>query len=86
MGRRPVLADIYKIRIKDHLEDFWKGRFREMELVNRENGEVELVGPVKDQDELFEILTKIRDLNLALLRIERINPLIGLEKGSSELE
>ncbi len=80
------MVDIYKIRIKDHLEDYWKGRFGSMKLVDQENGEVELVGPVKNQDELFDILTKIRDLNLMLLGIECISHDIGSVNGGAGWE
>jgi hypothetical protein len=77
--------DVYKIRIKDHLEDYWKHLFDEMTLVNLENGEVELFGPIENQDKLFDLITKIRDLNMTLISIDHLENVSDLEKGSNDL-
>lgn len=78
--------DIYKIRIKDHLEDYWKNQFRGMKLVNLDDGEVELIGPLENQDRLFELLTKIRDLNLILISIDHFESFPDLQKESTDKE
>ena len=61
----------YRIRINDHLQDYWSARFEKMTINNLENGETELAGPVEDQDALYHILEKIRDLNLTLVSLEQ---------------
>ena len=71
------MSAIYRIRVKNHLEAHWTHWFDEMSLINLGNGEVELVGPVADQENLHRLLEKIRDLNLTLIKVERLEDLSG---------
>ena len=62
---------IYRIRVKNHVEEYWSHWFGNMQVTHLESGESVLAGPVEDQEQLHHILEKIRDLNLVLLSIER---------------
>ena len=63
----------YRIKLKGHLDDKWSDWFEQM-AISTEGGETFLTGPVADQAALHGLLTRIRDLNLTLLAVERIEP------------
>ena len=70
---------IYEIKVQGYLDPLWAPSFEGMTLSNVENGESGLActlisGPVLDQPALYELLIKIRDLNLMLISVRRISP------------
>jgi hypothetical protein len=62
----------YEIRIRDHLETYWHSWFEGWQLTNLAGGEVLLHRWNADQSALHGVLTKIRDLNLTLLSVQRV--------------
>lgn len=70
-------AAIYTIRVKGHLDLYWADWFDGLTISHQESGETLLTGPVVDQAALFGLLRKVRDLNLPLLAITRLD----LESG-----
>lgn len=69
----------YEIRVKDHLDPCWWKWFEGWLLTNLADGEVSLSRSNVDQSALHGALNKIRDLNLTLLFVIRIEE---NEKGS----
>ena len=65
---------VYRIRIKGRLDDDWSEWFDDLSVTSDENGETTLCGPVVDQTALFGLLAKVRDLNLPLLSVCRVEP------------
>jgi hypothetical protein len=43
------MANIYEIRLKEHLDDCWARRFDDWVLSHNDDGTTVLVGPVRDQ-------------------------------------
>lgn len=68
------MADIYQIRVKEHLDDRWANRFEGLTLFHQEDGTTLLSGPVPDQAALHGLLMKVRDLGLTLLAVVRTEP------------
>jgi len=70
-------SKIYRIKIKEELEENWKDWFCEMELVIEKNKQgnpvTVLSGPVIDQAALNGLLNKIWSFNLTVLSVERID-------------
>jgi len=69
---------IYEIKIKGRLDEHWSQWFEGMTLKGVENGEsgqmcTLITGPIPDQPALHGLLAKIRDLNLTLISVHRIN-------------
>jgi hypothetical protein len=65
----------YQITIAGHLDAKWAGWFGEMAISrNRRGGQpvTTLSGPVADQAALHGILARIRDLNLTLVALTRL--------------
>jgi hypothetical protein len=69
---------MYEIKIKGVLDAHWSQWFEGMNLRQVENGEsgqlcTLIAGPIADQPALHGLLAKIRDLNLTLISVSRIN-------------
>lgn len=63
----------FRIKLKGCVEDIWSDWFDQM-AISSEGGETILIGPVADQAALHGLLIRIRDLNLTLLSVERLEP------------
>ena len=61
----------YRIKLKGKLDHGWSDWFEQM-AISGEGGETILTGPVADQAALHGLLIRIRDLNLTLLLLERM--------------
>lgn len=64
--------EVYQIVVKGHLDSGWSDWFDGLTITLVDTGETVLTGPVVDQTALHEVLIKIRDLGLPLLRLARI--------------
>jgi hypothetical protein len=73
-SRRPSddHSEHFEIRVKGLLAPSWSEFFGILELTHTPSGETILCGPVADQSELHGILAKIRDLNLPLISVIRV--------------
>jgi len=65
---------LYEIRIKGHLDDRWADWFEGLTITLEDNGDTLLTGPVVDQAALHGLLRKVRDLGIALLSVNRVEP------------
>ncbi len=68
------MAIINEIRVKGRLSQDWSDWFEGLSITDQPNGETLISGPLQDQAELFGVLTKIRDLGLELISVQRIEP------------
>lgn len=59
----------YQIRLKGHLDGRWASWFNDLTVIQAENGETVLTGPVPDQAALYGVLKKARDLGMSLLSV-----------------
>ena len=66
-------AAIYEIRVKGVLDGRWSEWFDGMTVSSDASGETTLTGPVADQAALHGVLTRIRDLGLALVSVTRLD-------------
>ena len=63
----------YRIKLKGRLDHKWSDWFEKM-AISTEGDKTILTGPIADQAALHGLLIRIRDLNLTLLSVERIEP------------
>lgn len=61
----------YHIRVAGHGGPLWSEWFAGLTVTNLEDGEAILSGPLPDQAALHGVLTRLHDLGLPLLAVER---------------
>ncbi len=74
MNQDPSTGLTYEIRVRGHLSEAWSQWFEGLTITNLENGEGILLGRVVDQAALQGILTRIGELNLALISVNPAVP------------
>ena len=79
------IDDLYQIRVKGYLDDYWSAWFDNLTISYGESGDTLLSGPVPDQAALHGLLAKVRDLGLPLLSVNRIEP-TNIEEHNTALE
>ena len=62
----------YEIKIKGELDPLWIEWFENLTLAHDCEGNTLLTGPIVDHTALHSILLKIRDLNLKLISVNKI--------------
>jgi hypothetical protein len=79
-------GDWYAFRVKGHLAPCWSEWLDGLTIANLEGGEALLTGPVADQAALHGLLARLRDLNLPLLSVNRIEPGQLDSSGAGDVE
>jgi len=69
----------YRIKLHERLDAKWSDGFEDL-AISFEDGGTVLTSRVADQAALHGLLIRIRDLNLNLLSVERLEP-VQTEKG-----
>jgi hypothetical protein len=64
-------SEVYQIKVRGRLDESWSQWFDGM-TITFESGVTTLMGPIVDQPALHGILVKIRDLNLRLISVTKI--------------
>jgi len=72
---------VYQIRVKGNLDKKWSDWFDGFTIAPQADDETLLTGPVADQAALHGLLSKIRDLGLPLVSVNRIEPDRGESLG-----
>jgi hypothetical protein len=67
----PASPRYYEIRLESELPERWSNWFDGL-VINTENGETLLCGPLADQAALYGLLKKVRDLGLPLVSVRQI--------------
>lgn len=63
--------NVYEIRVEGHLAGRWSDWFEGLLIRNDPDGETALIGQLADQAALYGVLTKIHNLNLILVSVQR---------------
>lgn len=69
------MSNTYCIIVKEQLDSRWSAMFDSFTVTGSDDGATVLTGSLTDQAALFGILSRIRDLNLTLLALTRIERL-----------
>ena len=67
------MPEYYQIKIKGCLDLGWSDWFAGLKLTHLEGNETLLAGPLPDQAALYSLFERIRDLNLTLVSVSRID-------------
>lgn len=68
------MSDTYELRVQGHLDDRWSDWLGRLAVRRQDDGTTVLTGPIVDQAELHGLITRIRDLGLPLLSVQRTGP------------
>jgi hypothetical protein len=60
---------VYRIRLKEKLDQRWSAWLGGLTVIHEANGETVLTGEVVDQAALHGLLSKVRDLQLTLISV-----------------
>ena len=64
----------YRLRVEGHLAPRWSHRFGDLTLTLEDDGTTSISGAIADQAELHGVLNKIRDLGIALISVQLVEP------------
>ena len=73
MDRNGRKKEFYEIRVKGYLAPSRIGTFDGMQITLTSDGETTLSGAVADQAALHGLLARVRDLNLTLISVKRVD-------------
>ncbi len=62
----------YRIRVKGHLSAQWANWFDGLTLETLPDGQAVLSGRLPDQSALYGVLSRIRDIGLILISVNRV--------------
>ena len=73
-GRRAfATAATYEIQVRGRLDTRWSHQLGGLEVLPQPEGDSLLVGPVIDQAALYGLLSRMRDLGLVLISVQRMD-------------
>jgi len=64
--------ETYEIEIQGKLDPSWQEWFPGMELMYSSGGITRLTGSIQDQTALHSMISRIRDLGIPLLKVEKL--------------
>jgi len=62
--------ECYEIFVKGHIDARRLSMFERIEVIHLPSGMTHLLARIKDQSELYSILTQIRDMGIPLIKLE----------------
>lgn len=68
------MSHAYELRVQGHLDDRWSDSLGGLAVRRQADGTTVLAGSIGDQAGLHGVITRIRDLGLPLLSVQRIGP------------
>ncbi len=72
MIKKVIKSNFYQIKVNSHLDCCWSEWFSGLKIIHKKDGTSILSGLLADQSALHAVLNKIRDMNLDLLSVERV--------------
>ena len=70
-ARQYDVEAVYEILVWGKLDPRWSRRLADMEILAQQSGETLITGPVADQAALYGLLSRMRDLGLVLILVQR---------------
>ena len=63
----------YQIKLQGHLDKKWAEWFYDLDIIHESDGTTTLCGALPDQTALHSVLDRIRDMNLTLINVSKLN-------------
>jgi hypothetical protein len=71
-NRKPTTSSVYRVHIREHLPTRWSAWFAGAVITHRADGGATIEAALIDQAALYGLISRLRDLGLTLLAVERI--------------
>ena len=82
-GQKKCVPTEYEIKLQGHLDTKWVEWFYDLTIIHESDGTTTLRGPLPDQAVLHSVLDRIRDMNLTLINVQKINDVKQNETASN---
>jgi hypothetical protein len=63
---------VYEIVVKGKLDTRWTRWFADLQVIYQPNGNSLLTGPIADQSSLYGVISRLRDLGIVLISVQRM--------------
>jgi hypothetical protein len=63
---------IYEILVRGKLDTHWSRWFADLQIIPQPDGNTLITGPIADQAALYGVISRMRDLGMVLISVERI--------------
>jgi hypothetical protein len=71
-GREYDKPAVYEIVVKGKLDSRWSRWFANLQIIPQPDGNSLLTGPITDQSALYGVISRLRDLGLVLVSVQRV--------------
>jgi hypothetical protein len=71
-GREYDKQAVYEIVVKGVLDSRWSRWFKDLQVIPQPDGNSLLTGPIADQSALYGVISRLRDLGLVLVSVQRV--------------
>ena len=61
----------YRIQVRGHLPDGWFEMLERMEIIWEADGNTTIPGPIRDQSELYGLISRLQNLGITLISINQ---------------
>ena len=61
----------YRIQVKGHLPEAWSEMMEHMKISCEADGNTTISGPIRDQSELYGLISRLQNLGLTLISINQ---------------
>ena len=75
---------IYVIKLQGYLDTEWSEWLYDMAITHESDGTTTLYGPLPDQAVLHSVLERIRDMNLTLIDLHKVNDTNDSERSAPD--
>ena len=71
-GREYDQPGVYEIVVKGKLDSRWSRWFADLQIIPQPDGNTLLTGPIADQAALYGVISRMRDLGMVLIGVQRV--------------
>jgi hypothetical protein len=71
-GREYDKPAVYEIVVKGKLDPRWSRWFADLQIIPQPDGNTLVTGPIADQAALYGVISRMRDLGMVLISVQRV--------------
>ena len=71
-GREYDTPSVYEIVVRGKLDSRWSRWFAGLQIIPQPDGNTLVTGPIADQAALYGVISRMRDLGMVLISVQRM--------------